>query len=143
MIRNEHERRTTLRKLVDLETSLQHRRSKPIPRGRNSEMHELACAGLATQIQQLQEELVEYAELTSGIMSVTISFDQIDDLGAELIRARLARGLSQRALADEVGIAEGVIRRYERERYASTSLRRITEIASVLRNGNAPNAKAG
>ncbi len=142
MIHNEHERRVAMRKLADLVASLQHRQSKPVPRGRNPEMHELANAGLASQIEQLELELVEYTELTTGIMSVTISFDQIDDLGAELIRARLARGLSQRALANEVGIAEGVIRRYERGRYASTSLRRITEIISVLRNSKGSAAKA-
>jgi HTH-type transcriptional regulator / antitoxin HipB len=101
-------------------------------------MHELASAGLATQIEQLQEELVEYAELTSGVMSVTISLDQIDELGAELIRARLVRGLSQRALAEEVGIAEGVFRRYERDVTPAPAFaellksRRCCEIATPL-----------
>jgi hypothetical protein len=46
-----------MRKLADLETSLTLRRSAPVPRGRNVEMHELANAGLVSQIEQLEQEI--------------------------------------------------------------------------------------
>ena len=53
-------------------------------------------------------------------------------LATFLIKARIARGLSQRELADRIGLKEQQIQRYEATDYASASLARIKEVASAL-----------
>ena len=55
-----------------------------------------------------------------------------DDLPDILIRARIARGMSQKELADFLGLKEQQIQRYEAERYRSASLDRLIEIADAL-----------
>jgi HTH-type transcriptional regulator/antitoxin HigA len=56
----------------------------------------------------------------------------LNDLPTTLIRARIVRGLSQRKLAEALGVKEQQVQRYESERYASASLSRLVRIASVL-----------
>ena len=73
----------------------------------------------------------EYEALRSG----DFQFDDLTSvaqLPSVLIRARIARGLSQKKLADRVGVKEQQIQKYEATDYASASLSRVTEVASVL-----------
>ena len=58
----------------------------------------------------------------------------VAELPANLIKARIARGLSQKDLADRIGLKEQQIQRYEATDYASASLARIKEVVSALRD---------
>jgi HTH-type transcriptional regulator/antitoxin HipB len=49
-----------------------------------------------------------------------------------LIRARIARGLTQRQLAERVGLPEQAVQRYEAADYAGVSFARLVEIADAL-----------
>ena len=73
----------------------------------------------------------EYEALKQGAVS-SIAIDSFDDLGLGLIKARIAAGLSQKALAKRLGIKEQQIQRYESERYVSASYRRLQEIVRAL-----------
>ena len=131
MIHNEHERRVTRRKHAELTATLQTRSAAAAPKGRNSEMHQLVTDGIRAQLDDLQAELTEYADLNLGATHVDLP--DLEGIGEQLIRARIAAGLSQKELALLAGLAEGVVRRYERERYASTSVSRVSVVAQVLR----------
>ncbi|MGH9064800.1 MAG: helix-turn-helix transcriptional regulator [Acidimicrobiales bacterium] len=48
-------------------------------------------------------------------------------------RARIAAGLSQRELAERLGVVEQQVQRYEANEYASTSSNRLRDVVSVLR----------
>jgi transcriptional regulator with XRE-family HTH domain/Zn-dependent peptidase ImmA (M78 family) len=61
-----------------------------------------------------------------------ISINSFDDLADGLIKARIASGLSQKALADRLSLKEQQIQRYEAERYASASFQRLREVADAL-----------
>ena len=56
----------------------------------------------------------------------------LEDLPNILIRARIAKGFSQRQLAEAIGLKEQQIQRYEAEEYASANLQRLSEIAKAL-----------
>lgn len=86
---------------------------------------------MESQLADLQAELAEYDRLKSADLSV-ISIDSFDELADGLIQARIASGLSQKALADRLGLKEQQIQRYEAERYASASYQRLREIAGAL-----------
>jgi HTH-type transcriptional regulator/antitoxin HipB len=68
---------------------------------------------------------------------------RVPDLGyiavvpQDLIRARIASGLSQKELAKRLGMPEQQIQRYEAKEYESVSLARIAEIAKALQATNA------
>ncbi|HET9146639.1 MAG TPA: XRE family transcriptional regulator [Acetobacteraceae bacterium] len=86
---------------------------------------------MESQLAELQAEIAEYERLKSADLSV-ISINSFDELADGLIKARIAGGLSQRALADRLGLKEQQIQRYEAERYASASYQRLREIADAL-----------
>ena len=60
------------------------------------------------------------------------SLGTVAELPATLIKARIARGLSQKDLADRIGLKEQQIQRYEATDYASASLARIKKVVSAL-----------
>jgi hypothetical protein len=56
----------------------------------------------------------------------------LSDIGQRLIDARAARGLSQRELAELLGIHQQQVARWERERYGCVSLSRLARVSEVL-----------
>lgn len=86
---------------------------------------------MESQLADLLAELAEYDRLKSGDVSV-ITINSFDELADGLIKARIASGLSQKALAARLGLKEQQIQRYEAERYASASYQRLREIADGL-----------
>ena len=56
----------------------------------------------------------------------------ISALGEALVAARNALGLSQRELAERLGVHQQQIARWEKERYACVSLSRVSRVADVL-----------
>ena len=86
---------------------------------------------LKSEVEVLSAQLQEYEALKSGAIT-TLKADTLQELPGILIRARIAKGLSQARLAEKLGLKEQQIQRYESEGYASASLRRLTEIADAL-----------
>ena len=86
---------------------------------------------IESQLADLREELAEYERLQSADVSV-ITEVSIDGLADGLIKARIAGGLSQRGLAECLGLKEQQIQRYEAERYASASYKRLCQVAHAL-----------
>lgn len=79
----------------------------------------------------LSSQLHEYETLKSGTIEILKAYS-LEKLPSILIRARIAKGLSQRQLADTIGLREQQIQRYEAEEYASANLRRLAEVANAL-----------
>lgn len=88
---------------------------------------------LQSQLESLRLELIEYEELESGNLPPP-DLEYISVIPRDLIRARIAAGLSQRELAERLGMPEQQIQRYEAKEYESVSLARISEIAKVLQS---------
>jgi HTH-type transcriptional regulator/antitoxin HigA len=86
---------------------------------------------VASQADDLRAEIAEYDHLRSGQVS-TLKADNLGDLAGLLVQARIARGWTQRQLADALGVAEQQIQRYEATGYRSASLARICDVAEVL-----------
>lgn len=86
---------------------------------------------LESQLADLESEVAAYDELKSSDLSV-ISIGSFSEFADGLIKARIASGLSQKALAERVGLKEQQIQRYESERYASASYQRLQDVAAAL-----------
>lgn len=56
----------------------------------------------------------------------------LSDIGPQLVAARMTRGLSQRDLAELVGVHQQQIARWEKERYGCVSLKRLSLVADAL-----------
>ena len=86
---------------------------------------------MQSQLESLQRELAEYEGLESGKVPAP-DLGYIAVVPQDLIRARIASGLTQKELAKRLGMPEQQIQRYEAKDYESVSLARIAEVARAL-----------
>jgi HTH-type transcriptional regulator / antitoxin HipB len=82
-------------------------------------------------IRQLKQEIAEYEQLKSGNI-LTFVLGSLNDLPTTLIKARIAAGMTQKDLANKIGVQEQQIQRYEASLYSSASFDRVRSIASAL-----------
>ncbi len=132
MITNERQYKITRKKAVGFARAIE--RFDTMSQARTDVHPRLLRAereALKSQLADLRSELDEYEQLKSADMSA-ISVASFDELANGLIKARIAAGLSQRALAQRLSLKEQQIQRYEAERYASASFRRLCEVAHAL-----------
>jgi len=86
---------------------------------------------LESQLAELKLQMDEFEKLRSGKIK-RLKKSSFENLPIELIRARIARGLTQKDLAGKLGVKEQQIQRYEETDYASASLSRINEVIKAL-----------
>ena len=132
MIRNERQYRFTkmqVRRFDETLTKLKSRESE------NPDVHTLMAKvqtdAVSGQLADLRKQLREYESLKSG----SFDFNElmvVNSLPTMLIKARIARGMTQRDLAERVGLKEQQIQRYEATDYASASLGRIYDVVEGL-----------
>ena len=89
---------------------------------------------VSSQLEDLKREMREYESLKTSEFPID-ELEVVSGLPSMLIKARIARGMSQRDLAERIGLKEQQIQRYEATDYASASLSRIREIVSGLSGG--------
>jgi transcriptional regulator with XRE-family HTH domain len=80
---------------------------------------------------EIGRDIEEYEALLTGMVNL-FEVDSIDDLGECLIKARLARGWTQRQLAEALQVSEQMVQRDEARSYEHAGLARIAEVADVL-----------
>ncbi len=61
-----------------------------------------------------------------------LELNSLREIPEALIRARIASGLSQKQLAERLGLKEQQLQRWEATRYAGISLDRIHDVAEAL-----------
>jgi transcriptional regulator with XRE-family HTH domain/Zn-dependent peptidase ImmA (M78 family) len=86
---------------------------------------------LRFQYQELVNQIEAYEMLKSGQLGV-IEISSFDELPRGLIQARIAKGLSQKDLADRLHMKEQQIQRYEATNYSTASMDRIKEVIKAL-----------
>lgn len=84
-----------------------------------------------SQLADLEKELAEYDALKKGEFRLE-GLNVVAGLPDVLIKARIAQGLTQRELAERMGLKEQQIQKYEASDYASASFARIREVADAL-----------
>ena len=87
---------------------------------------------MSSQLADLEEELRDYETLKAGGFELD-ALKSVGEIPRMLIKARIAQGLSQKELAERLGLKEQQIQRYEATEYATASLARIREVAAVYR----------
>lgn len=97
---------------------------------------------LQSQLTDLQAELKEYERLQAG----DFEFQELllsTELPRALIRARIAKGWSQKDLAQRLGLKEQQVQRYEATEYESASMSRVLEVVKALSVERAENEVRG
>lgn len=141
MIRNERQYRTTQRQrqmlaealddLANRGVSLLPNSVGPEPNDQAAKIVELERASLVGQLAELDAQVHEYEELRAGRLTAA-RVSSLRDLPDALVRARIAAGLSQRELAERLGMKEQQVQRYEADGYVGASLNRLQEVMAAL-----------
>ena len=129
MIGNEREYRITNAAIGRFEDALD--RLEEGSAERHPLLQQALRASMAGEAQVLREQVAEYDALRSGKVAV-LETDSLRELPDALIRARIATGLTQKALAARLGLKEQQVQRYEATRYASANLARLQAVADAL-----------
>jgi len=132
MITNERQYRITSAQVEKLKTAIDGFNEKAVAqRTKSKVLAKAEIEALRSEYESLSMQLHEYEALKSGTIEV-LKASSLEELPTILIRARIARGLSQRQLAEALGLKEQQIQRYEAEEYASANLPRLAEVAKAL-----------
>ena len=132
MITNERQYKITKNQLKKIEKSIDSFNIKKIGMSIGSEI--LAKAELdavLSEQENLVKQIAEYEILKSGAVDI-FRASSLKELPSILIKARIAKNLSQKELAELIGIKEQQIQRYEAEQYATANLTRLAQVAKVL-----------
>ncbi len=132
MIKNERQYKISRSQFMHLTHVFNEVRSQvSAPGGTHPLLQRFQEDALSSQITDLEEEIHEYEALKNG----EFQFQQLTSivgLPRLLIMARIASGLSQRELADRMGLKEQQIQRYEATEYESASFARIRSVVTAL-----------
>lgn len=99
--------------------------------GVDPQMREVMDDALQSEIDVLKARIERYEDLRDGRVDRR-ELDNLRDLPAALIEARIAAGLTQKALADRLGLKQQQIQRWEANRYERVGVERLQEIADAL-----------
>ena len=88
-------------------------------------------AGIESEVQMLQDQILEYEAFCAGQVK-ELKINSLEELPNAFIRARIARRLTQKGLAIELGLKEQQIQRYEATHYQSANFARLVDVATAL-----------
>jgi DNA-binding Xre family transcriptional regulator len=106
------------------------RETEPSPNV-NPRVHDAMIEALESELDVLREQVDHYEALKAGKVKRR-NVHSIRELPVLLIEGRIAAGLTQRQLADRLGLPEQQIQRYEATKYSGVSLDRLQEVADAL-----------
>ena len=133
ILRNEFQYERTKAQLAQLEAAHAEAQNSGASDTIASEVARRAHSnGIALLMGDLRDQIAEYEKLRDGKVK-TLALDAIlDQLPETLVRARIARGWTQRDLAQELGTSEQQVQKDEAGAYARASLEKLGRIATVL-----------
>ncbi len=131
MISNEYQRRLSLAQAHKFEQALGNLDILSAPDGVHPLLRQAERAALESQLETLRHDIREYDALSAG-ESKEFSIDSLDELPQTLIKARIASGLTQKQLAERLGLKEQQIQRYEATEYGSANWKRLANVARAL-----------
>ncbi len=129
MIRNESEYQEAARRQREERDRLEQHSARLAESGLSPAEVERALAPLKSFHLQLDEEIQSYERLRRGELDELVN---LHGLGHTLIALRIAVGLTQRELAERLGIHESQVSRDERNEYHGITVERATRVLDAL-----------
>lgn len=129
MIRNEAEYREAVGRIAEEKQRLAAQERTLVSMGLGPDEVKRAIDPIRSFHLQLEEEVASYERLRRG------EFEEIRNLrglGHLLIALRIARGMTQRELAERLGVNESQVSRDERNEYRGITLERATRVLDAL-----------
>jgi ribosome-binding protein aMBF1 (putative translation factor) len=131
MITNERQYRITKGWLKKFEASAALNEKTEPPPDVHPRIHQAATDALRSEAQVLRDQLREYERLRAGRVKQR-TLRSLNELPKAIIEARIAAHVTQKGLADRLGVAEQQVQRWEANDYAGVSIQRLQQVADAL-----------
>jgi DNA-directed RNA polymerase specialized sigma subunit len=129
VIRNEREYKEALSRLERDREIIEAQRRALVERGLSGEEVERALGPMLSFHTQLEEEVEGYERVRRREFAVS---HDVRDIGRTLIALRIANGLSQRELAERLGVSEAQVSRDERNEYHGITVERTQRVLDAM-----------
>ncbi len=129
MIRNENEYQEAVRRLREEQERLAEHRKRLEEMDLSADEVNRVIDPLRSFHEQLREEVESYERLKRGELG---ELQNLHGLGTMLVALRIALGLTQRELAERLGVHESQVSRDERNEYHAITVDRASRILDVL-----------
>ena len=131
MIKNERQFRTTKTQAEAFRTALLDLGAPDFGSVAAQLKWQLQHDAIKSQYEELKSDLTDYESLQAHAHQ-SLEISSFDDLPDALVKARIAAGLTQRQLAERLGMKEQQVQRYESNGYLGANLSRIQEVVQAL-----------
>lgn len=134
ILQNQRQYRDTKAELARFEEGLiahDARDRHDLPPNTDPRMPQIMHDAIASWIETLREQIDHYEKLRDGQIT-SREITSLHELPTALIEARIAARLTQRQLAERIGVAEQQIQRWEANGYSGVNLDRLQSIADAL-----------
>jgi HTH-type transcriptional regulator/antitoxin HigA len=131
MIKNERAYRITRAAAEKFRTSIAEAERAGPPKGATAQKHELVIGGMRQQLAELEGDLRAYDQLKNAKKAKKLN-GQLTDIGTLLISARIARGWTQRQVADRLAMKPQQLQQLEATAYEAAGLPTVRDVARVL-----------
>jgi transcriptional regulator with XRE-family HTH domain len=131
MIKNEREFKISKSQVVRFREALDTLSTSSVDSEQGALAVEIQVEAMKSQLEELVAQVSAYEQLVTAPPKV-ISVDSLEGLPVALIQARIASGLTQKGLAEKLGLKEQQIQRYEATNYSGANLQRLVEISDAL-----------
>lgn len=131
MITNERQYRITKAQLKRFDDDLAAHDARTPSADVDPRLHQAMRDALASETDELRAQVERYEQLRDGAITGR-ELDSLRDLPTALIEARIAANMTQRTLAERLGVAEQQVQRWEASAYAGVGLERLQDVADAL-----------
>jgi DNA-binding XRE family transcriptional regulator len=131
IIQNQRQYRITKAWISRFEKELIANDTRELGPNEHPDMRQVVHDAVASEIESLRAQMDHYEKLRDG-RTTGREITSLHELPTALIEARIAAKLTQRQIAERIGVAEQQIQRWEADGYSGVSIHRLQEIADAL-----------
>lgn len=129
MIKSDREKAKKIQEINECKKIIDQNRALLTRIGLSEEQIEANVQPTVAILEGLETEVKEYDALTDGSKPPQATIEGIGDL---LVKLRIYKKLTQKALAEKIGVDETQVSRDERNRYKGVSLERLLKVVHAL-----------
>ena len=131
MIKNDRQYRITKAQVRAFTAAVSEVRSEPVPDGIDRRFTEIQSRALKSQLEELTSDVEEYEALKGGKV-MEFEAQSLNDFPLLLVKARIARGMTQKELAERLHVKEQQVQRWESNDFHGASIETLMAIADAL-----------
>lgn len=131
MIKNERQYRVTKAQLRAFQEAAENMQSFEAPKDVEPELLASLSSAMSSQEEELIADIEEYEALQRGDVSSFVA-ESLSEVPRNLIKARIALGLTQKELAERIGVKEQQVQRWESMDYENASLDTLKQVIRAL-----------